>query len=88
MSKGNIIILKPLSLIKQVFLSGVGFLTGNDTSSVIALVLRFSKSQAPQIFRCSCRISIFLINCSDEGPPYGEVGVCLRFSQLASLSSF
>lgn len=77
MSKGDTIILKPPSLIKQVLPSGVGFLTGNGMSSVVAFVSRFSQSRAPQFFffHCSCRISIFLTNYGDEGPPSSEVGV-------------
>lgn len=46
MSEGDTIILKRLFLSQppiKVLLSGVGFLTGNDMSSVVAFVSRFSR---------------------------------------------
>lgn len=54
-------------------------------SSVTGFALRFFKSQVWQNVRCSCRTSIFLINYTDKEPLYSEVGVCVRFSQLASI---
>lgn len=46
-------------------------------SSVTGFVLRFSRSPVWQNFDCSCRISIFLINYTDEGAAV-QPGWCLR----------